>query len=39
MFIAEPLDCKKSEPFSLTHRKANKGKKHDEKFYTAFEKA
>jgi hypothetical protein len=39
MFIAEPFVCKKSEPFSLAHRKANKGKKHDEKFYTTFKKA
>jgi hypothetical protein len=33
------LDGKKGEPFSFAHVKANIGKKSDEKFYTAFEKA
>jgi hypothetical protein len=34
MFITEPLVGKKGEPFSFAHGKANKGKKHDEKFCT-----
>jgi hypothetical protein len=35
--IAEPFGAKKGEPFSFAHESANKGKKSDEKFYTAFE--
>jgi hypothetical protein len=38
MFIAEPFVCKKSEPFSFAHPKANKGKKRDEKFDKAHAK-
>jgi hypothetical protein len=34
--IAEPFGAKKGEPFSFAHESANKGKKSDEKIYTAF---
>jgi hypothetical protein len=37
LVIAEPFGAKKGEPFSFAHEKANKGKKSDEKFYTAHE--
>jgi hypothetical protein len=36
--IAEPFGAKKGEPFSFAHKSANKGKKSDEKFYTAYKK-
>jgi hypothetical protein len=35
MFIAESFVCKKGEPSDFAHGNANKGKKSDEKFYTA----
>jgi hypothetical protein len=38
LVIAEPIGVKKGEPFSFAHEKANKGKKNDEKFYTAYQK-